>query len=134
MRFLRKTRIYINNIPKVLTCTALFHTALLSIFKILPTSTFIPTCTIIQKTRVLVACTMVAIKNVWLMDQSSTSKFFPEAMISGSLYTLLPNLQVYFSKKVWNLNLIDSEKMTIKAKKKSHFQSTYNDKILKNLH
>ena len=45
--------IYNNKISKIPTCTALLHPALLLIFKILPTCIFIPTCTIIRKTKVL---------------------------------------------------------------------------------
>ena len=50
--FKANTIIYCNKFPKISTCTALFHPALLLIFKILPSCTFIPNCTINWETKV----------------------------------------------------------------------------------
>ena len=52
--FLAKTFFYTNEKWKSPSCTALFHPARLLTFGILPSCTFIPSCTIIKDTRVLV--------------------------------------------------------------------------------
>ena len=51
--FLAKTFFYTNEKWKSPSCTALFHPARLLTFGILPSCTFIPSCTIIKDTRVL---------------------------------------------------------------------------------
>ena len=50
--FLAKTFFYTNEKWKSPSCTALFHPARLLTFGILPSCTFIPSCTIIKDTRV----------------------------------------------------------------------------------
>ena len=81
---------------------ALFHPALLLIFEILPTCTFIPTCTIIRETK-------VGLKNPWVQLNPLNSNEGPvkyEIAKKGSLlYFSLPNNSAGWNKSAGWQNL-----------------------------